>query len=218
MDVIAAAKEKEADDRKPFIVPMDFRTEYEQGPNGEAKPVDWVTWIKKGVQSPPVLECKVSRMPRYYTAEWGVIEPYYLRWKEGQSAPVNGTALAAWPGATPQLVKALEPYHIRSVEDLIQLEDSSISKIAIPGLRMKVQQAKAFLEARKNVAGVAGEVTKLREDNAFLRGELKALQANIAELMADKGQPQVGEAIPAPKHRGWPKGKPRKPKIEPEPI
>ncbi len=223
MDVIAAIKEKEADDRKPFIVPMDFRTEYKAGNNGEQIPEDWVSWIKKGTQNPPVIECKISRMPRYYTAEWGVLEPYYLRWKEGQSAPVDGTALAAWPGATPQLVKAMEPYHIRSVEDLTQLEDASISKIAIPGLRNKVMQAKAFLEAQKNVAGVSAEVTKLRDDNAFLRSELEAMRANIAELSAQQSRPQqpdIDERIPMPKKRGWPAGKPRKPqpKLDQESI
>jgi hypothetical protein len=38
-----------------------------------------------------------------------VLKPYYDNWKAGQAAPVNGTPLAAWPGATPQLVKALTP-------------------------------------------------------------------------------------------------------------
>ena len=171
-----------------------------------------MTWLKKGQQNPSTIECKVVRMPKFYALEWQVLEPHYKRWKEGQTAPIDGTPLAAWPGATPQLVKALEPFNIRSLEDLTRMEDASVSRIAIPGLRGKIQHAKAFLEAQATTSGVSAEVAKLREENAWLRDEIAAIKA--AFNVQPAGGEGTGEVSPAPRKPGWPLGKPRKPQLD----
>lgn len=194
-DPIALAKQREETDRLPFIAVQEFRIDYVPQPDGSQKPVEWVAWVKKGAQNPAVTEEKISRlMKNPDNPIWTVIQPYYKRWKEGQSAPIEGTPLAAWPGATPSLVKALEPANIRSVDDLARMEDSALMKIGIPGLREKQKQARAYLEAQASTAGIAGEILKLRE---VVEQQAKLIE----ELRAS--QPE-DESSDAPKRRGRP--------------
>jgi hypothetical protein len=196
-DPVTQALDREAQERLPFIAVVEFRTDYKPQPDGSQKPIEWVSWVKKGVQgTPPITEEKISRLMKSpENPIWQVIKPYYDRWKEGQGAPIDGTPLAAWPGATPQLVKALEPANIRSVEDLARMEDSSISKLAIPHLREKQKQARAYLEAMISTSAVASENLKLRET-------VEAMQARMAELEGALKDMEAEEE--APKRRGRP--------------
>lgn len=222
MDAIGQAQQAEKAGRLPFVVPTDFWTDYIINADGSRRPIDYVRWVKKGQQNPSSIDCSIPRMPKFYADVWEVIKPYYDKWKEGQAAPVIGTPLAAWPGATPQLVKALEPVNIKSVEDFSAMEDSAVSRLAMPGLREKIVQAKAFLQAQANTAGISAELVKLRDRIAYLEGENKQLRAG----QEDEGEPEQ----PAPAHDGppmvvptgvprrkggWPKGKPRKPALPP---
>ncbi len=180
LDPATARAVAENEGRLPFIAPEEFWTDYELQSDGTQKAVEMVRWVKKGMQTPATVVEKVSRMSKtgpqgQHSPEWTVLKPYYDNWKKGEAAPVNGTPLAAWPGATPQLVKALTPANIRSVEDLAEMEDSAIQRLAIPGLRDKQKQARAFLEAAKTTAVVSGEVVKLRD-------ALESRDREIAEL------------------------------------
>lgn len=197
-DTIEAVKKQERDERTPFIVPEEFWIDYEDQADGSKKPIEWVRWIKKGMQTPATVVEKISRQSRDPMI-WGVLKPYYDSWKAGQGTPISGTPLIAWPGATPQLVKALEPVNIRSIEDLAELEDSAIQRLAIPGLREKQKTARIYLDAMKTTSVVAAENAKLKDEVGFLRGELGELRALInksVEITAD---------TPAePKRRGRP--------------
>ena len=191
MDAVQAAKQSEEAGRLPFIAVMDFRIEYEPQPDGSMKEVEWVTWAKKGVSNPATTDEKISRLKKYPdNLIWQVIRPAYERWKAGQERPVDGTPLAAWPGATPQLVKALTPANIRSVEDVAQMEDSAISKLAIPNLRKLQQNARAFLEAQKSTAQVSGEVVKLRNENEALKAKVDELMEAVNALAASDDEPK----------------------------
>lgn len=202
-DPITLAKQREEADRLPFIAVQEFRIEYVPQPDGSQKAVEWVAWVKKGTQNPSVTEEKVVRLSKYPDNPiWQVIEPYYVRWKKGQTDPVEGTPLAAWPGATPQLVKALEPANIRSVEDLARMEDSAIQKLAIPALRDKQKLARAYLDAQVSTSAVASENKKLREEVEFLREQMKELRAAV-ELPSDV-EPAADEAPVIPRRRGRP--------------
>jgi len=200
-DPLTLAKQREEQDRLPFIAVQEFRTEFKEGPNGTQIPFDVVAWVKKGTQNPAVTEEKVSRLEKYPDNPiWQVIAPIYKRWKEGQDAPIDGTPLAAWPGATPQLVKALSSVNVRSVEDLARMEDSAIMKIAWPNLRDKQKQARAYLDAQISTAGVAAENAKLKEEVEFLREEMAALRAALeAEPEED-----VQAVTEQPRRRGRP--------------
>ena len=198
-DPITLAKQREEADRLPFIAVQEFRVDYEPQPDGSQRPVEWVAWAKKGVQNPAIIEEKVSRLMRQKDDPvWQVIEPYYKRWKDNQSAPVDGTPLAAWPGATPQLVKALEPANIRSVEDLARMEDSAISRISIPGLREKQKHTRAYIDAQISTSSVAAENLKLKESVEAQAREIAELRKYVESLQEDD-EPEV-----APRRRGRP--------------
>ncbi len=186
----------EQEGRLPFIAPEEFWIEYQPQSDGSQKSIEMVRWVKKGMQTPATVEEKVSRMSRtnsvgQHSLEWQVLKPYYDNWKKGEAAPVNGTPLAAWPGATPQLVKALVPANIRSVEDLAEMEDSAVQRIAIPRLREYQKNARAFLEAAKTTAVVSGEVVKLRDQNEGLQREVNELKELIERFAIKKEEEEV---------------------------
>lgn len=203
MDAAQAALKSEQEARLPFIVPEEFWVDYEPQPDGSQKPVEWVRWVKKGMQNPATCVEKVSRISKVkdgnVAPEWMVLKPYYEKWKAGEDAPINGTPLLAWPGATPQLVKALAPANIRSIEDLAEMEDSAIQRLAVPKLREYQKNARAYLEIQKTTFAVSGEVAKLRDDLEHQRRENAELRALIEQYAIKKEQDD-----PAPKRRGRP--------------
>jgi hypothetical protein len=193
-------------DRLPSIVPLSFWKEYDPQPDGTVKEIVKVEWIRKGQQNATTVE-KITRLSRKDingndNPIWEVLKPYYERWQSGQADPIDGTPLAAWPGASPQLVKALEPYHIRSVEDLADLTDGAMVKIPLPGIRGFRDNARAYVAAASTTAPVAGELAALREHNANLTREVEELKDLVKSLAADKGI-QVTEEKRGP-------GRPRK--------
>ena len=196
---IAAVQKQEREERLPFIAVEEIYVDYQPQDNGTMKEVEWVRWVKKGMQTPATCIEKISRLSKNKDNPiWQVIKPTYDAWKSGQVAQIVGTPLAAWPGATPAMVKALAPCNIRSVEDLAEMEDSAIQKIAIPGLREKQKQAKAFLEAQKTTALVSSEVVKLRDENASLKRDIDELKDLIEKHVIKT------EASDQPKRRGRP--------------
>lgn len=196
-------------DRLPAIVPLDFRVEYLPQPDGTLKEIEVVEYTRKGSQgatTPVRIEhLQRKRQDGALDPIWLALKPYYDNWKAGKAAPVDGTPLAAWPGATPQLVKALEPYHIRSVEDLANLTDGTMDKVPVPGIRGFRTQAKAFVEAQKTTAVVARDLAAKDEKIAELSRELDELKTLVKSLAAKDG---VDIVEPEPVRRG--PGRPRK--------
>jgi hypothetical protein len=188
MDGAELARRQEEQDRLPFIAVKEFRVEYEPQSDGSMKAVEWVEWVKKGTSNPATTGDKVVRLQKFPDDPiWQVLKPYYDRWKAGQTSEIDGTALGAWPGATPQLVKALEPANIRSVEDLARMEDSAIQRLAIPNLRRKQQEARGFLEAQKSVSGVSAENLKLKNTVEAQAAQIAELKAAVEALADAKG-------------------------------
>lgn len=173
------------------IHPVEFWTDYTPSANGP-EPHDWVRWVKKGVTNGATTEDKVARVQKHDVAIWDVLRPHYEAWKRGQSAPVDGIPLDAAPFMTREMVKVLAGVHIRSVEDLANAEDASLSKLNIPGIRAIRAKAQAYLDAQANVAGVTEELAALREMVARLQGERdEAVQTSDA-MAAVAGRPRRG--------------------------
>ena len=194
MDAAQAAKQSEEAGRLPFIAVQEFWTDYEPQPDGSQKPFDMVRWAKKGTQNPATTEEKIARYMKHPdNLEWQVIRPYYERWKAGQTSDIEGTPLAAWPGATKELVKALTPANIRSVEDLSRMEDSAIQKISIPNLRRIQQQARAFLDAQKNTAGVSAENAKLKQVVESQAAQIEELRKAVESLMPEDSKKRAAK-------------------------
>jgi hypothetical protein len=176
---------KKLDARMPFIVPKRFYVKQVQ--KGEAfEQRLMVDVIKKGQQNPTVTPYIWAQLERNPENEiYQVLKPYYEKWKDGQTAPVNGLPLDAWL-ADPELIEALAKVQIRTVEDLAKLADSDLVKIGIPGLRDKQKNARTFLEARQSTAPMAAELAKARQDNERQALEIAELRAAVNQLVADR--------------------------------
>lgn len=177
--------------RNAHIYPLKFWTDYEDRGEEELHPVDWVTWVKKGTQNGSETTDKVARVMRD-DLKWGALRPYYEAWKAKIEAPINGYALDAWPGLTPEQARILKERHVRSLEDLVNTSDADLIKLGIPGIRQIYARAKAFLEARVNTAPVANEVAALREENKTMREELEAAMSLLKELTEKPEAPRRG--------------------------
>lgn len=192
------------------IVPLNFWIEYEPQSDGTMKEVEKVEWSRKGTQNTSTVE-KISRLMKMgMTGEWEALKPYYDRWKAGQEAPVDGTPLAAWPGATPHLVKALEPYHIRSIEDLADLTDGTLAKIPLPGIRNFRDTARAYVAAASTTAPVAGRLAELQSENESLKARLETLEQVVKGGFAE--YPDMPEGMVASPEGGVEKRKPGRPR------
>lgn len=179
-------------DRLPNIVPLDFYVEYKPQPDGSMKEEERVKWVRRGSIGAETSEA-VHRLKRDNGPIWQALKPYYEHWKDGKEKPIDGTPLIAWPGATQQLVKALEPYHIRSVEDLANLTDGTMDKVPVPGIRAFRNQAKAFVEAQQTTAHVARDMAAKNEQIANLSRELAEMKELVASIAAKEGVQVVDE-------------------------
>lgn len=172
---------QDPNDRLPAIIPLDFWEDYKPQPDGSQKAEERVKWTRRGAQGAETSEA-IHRLKRDNGPIWQALKPYYDAWKAGKEAPVNGTPLAAWPGATPHLVKALIPFHIKSVEDLAALEEGTMARCGVPSIRKMKANAQAFIDAQKNTAAVAGEVAQLRELALSQAAEIEELKAMVQQL------------------------------------
>lgn len=178
------------EDRLPSIIPIEIFTDFKPQPDGSYVEEDRIKWVRKGANGAETSE-SVRRLLKDGGPIWQALKPHYDAWKAGKEAPVNGLRLEAWPGATPQLVKALASFHIRTVEDLADLEDAALTKVPIPGIRSIRQNAKAFVEAQKATAPVAGKIATLEKDNEDLRTQVAELTELVQSLMP-KDAPRRG--------------------------
>jgi hypothetical protein len=187
------------EDRLPAIVPIEIYTDYKPQPDGSYAEEERIKWVRKGANGAETSE-SVRRLTRDGGPIWQVLKPHYDAWKAGKEAPVDGLKLEAWPGGTAPLVKALASFHIRTVEDLANLEDAALVKVSIPGIRSIRQNAKAFVEAQRNAAPLAGKLSALETENENLKNELAELRELVSSLAAERGIDVTDE----PKRRGRP--------------
>jgi hypothetical protein len=197
----------DAPERPAAIIPINFWIDYAPQDDGTIKEYEMVEWARKGTQGSTTQE-KVLRLQKHDRVIWDVIKPHYEAWKRGAAAPIDGTPLAAWPGANPPLVKILANFNIKSVEDLADLTDATLAKVPLPNMRVYVKNAKAFVAAQQTTSVVAGQIIGLEKSNEVLQAQLKDAFENIALLKErlnagnlNADQEAVAEA---PKKRGRP--------------
>lgn len=111
----------------------------------------------------------------------------YERFKRNEHHVVIGTPLQEWPYMGPAQIKMLNHLNIFSVEDLAQLNDTSIQRIG-PGGREIVRQAQAYLAKAKD----SGVTQHLAAENERMKEELAALKEQMAKLVSDapEGEPR----------------------------
>lgn len=100
----------------------------------------------------------------------------YEYWKSGEEPPLNGTAIKGWQLLSPAQQRVCIEAQVRTVEDLANLPDGSLSVLGIGGLNMKVK-AKAWLDESATKGIVA-------QENASLKLQLETQKQQIEELSA----------------------------------
>lgn len=103
---------------------------------------------------------------------------HYAAFKRGEARAANGTPLEHWPQITTGRVATLKALGILSVDELASVPDNVLPSIGM-GAREMREQARAYLEA---AAGGSG-VSRVTAENAALKAQLDAMQAQIASLM-----------------------------------
>jgi len=167
---------------------IEFREEYKILPDGTTKVIEKLEWCRPGAANMAtnvlLITDKVKAAPG-----WETVAHHYDRWKAGQEIPETGTPVGAWPGLTPDQVRAFKSAGIKTVEDIAIMTDRMKSSVKLPGLERLKAEAKMFLEAKDQ----RGVEIRLQQQH----DEIEALKAMLAERLED-----------APKRRGRP------PKVE----
>ena len=168
---------------KPAVAPIRFWIEYEPAHDDPAKIIahEKVEWAKKGSSNGSTTVMKIRHL-KLDSVLWPVIQPAYEAWKKNQEAPLEGTPLDAWPGVTPQQVKVMRDYHLRSVEDFAQAPDSTLMKMNFPGIREMQGRAKAFLQAAQGQAQIAEALHSRDQMIANLGAELEEMKHLIQDM------------------------------------
>lgn len=207
------------DNFRAAIVVERFWTQYTPNADGSLRAVDMCAYSPVGRRDRSVTVETVTRLlktqPESFAANnpsvamaWArrrVIEPAYQAWKAGQELPETGTALAAWPGISPEQAEALRMIGIKTLEAFAEASDGIVSKANFPNARGLQENARAFLKAHDRQK-VAAEVTNLAAENAALKEQQEELRQIILDMQR--------EAQEAKAKRG--PGRPRKIEAESE--
>lgn len=178
---------------------IDFRTEYRSGRD----PVDWVliappgpgfertrTWHRVERIRPPEDWDESKRQSLTYRVmadKWSVIGPAYEAWKAGADIPETGTPLEAWSGVTADQTKFLKGLGIRTVEDVRDMTEATISQLRFPNARKLPALARDYLDGA-DLAQKDATIAEMRE-------RMAAMEAMLEEAAKPKrGRPPKGES------------------------
>lgn len=168
---------------------VEFETRYPLGKD----PIDWVLIAPKGEaflktqtwhrvaklnpeNFPPHKQSGLSFEDAQ--AKWSVIGPAYDAWKAGTDLPETGTPLVVWPALDKEQVKVLQGLDVRTVEDVRDMGDNTISKLRFPNARRLPELAADFLKGTDSAAK--------DQELADLRNQVEAMKEIIEENMAEK--------------------------------
>ena len=151
--------------------PVDDKGTYEE--------VHWIEYAAKGGNGDTTRD-KVARLKKDRML-WPVIEPIYQAWLKGQEEPEDGTPLSVWPAVTKGQVEQLRFMHIRTVEDVANMNDAAMQRYGM-GARSLRDKAQAFVTAKQGEASIAEALSKRDEQIADLQLRLQEAQEAIESL------------------------------------
>lgn len=102
----------------------------------------------------------------------------YAAFKQDQEAPLNGTPISQLPGMTASQVEELRFSKVLSVEDLANLPDDLLSKVA----PMNGKELRAKAQRWMDAAAGAAPMEKLAAENEQLKGTMDEMKAQMAEM------------------------------------
>lgn len=105
---------------------------------------------------------------------WGAYE-------KGLEAPEEGTPITQWPQISAAQARELAHVHVKTVESLAGLSDSSIQNLG-PGYSQLRQQARHFLDSSQKNA----DATKVQRENEELKEQIRLLKEQNEALKVQK--------------------------------
>jgi hypothetical protein len=121
---------------------------------------------------------------------WSMIAPAYDAWKGGREIPVNGTALAMWPGVSEDQAQVLRQLGVKTVEEVAAMTDSTVAKVPFPNARELPKQAKMFLD-NTDKADTINRISVLEDQNKVLQEELAAAMDLLKQAMPENKKKAV---------------------------
>ena len=121
-------------------------------------------------------------------------------YRKGNTEEIHGTPLKEWPPMTPGILATLNAANIFNVEGLSELSDAMCEDIGSVAYEYR-DRAKKFLES---TSGHDAEMDALKNQNAELAEQMKALQDQIAKMSAPKrrGRRPKVKNVPSDDHTG----------------
>ena len=131
---------------------------------------DWFSMLAGEVRS--------ERWPQAWLDQ---LKAGYEAWKLGQTPPESGTPLTTWPALSPAQVKNWQQIGIRTVEELAEANEETLSAYGMGSRDMKAR-AGLFLENAKSDSGPL--VAKLRAAEELITSMEVRMKSMEAQLQA----------------------------------
>jgi len=131
-------------------------------------------------------EVKAERWPQVWLDQ---LRAGYDSWTRGQTPPESGTPLSTWPALSPAQVKNWAQIGIRTIEELAEANEETLSAYGMGSRDMK-SRAGLFLENAKSDSGPL--VAKLRaaeELIASMEVRMKSMEAQLQAAAPATAQP-----------------------------
>lgn len=139
---------------------------------------DWFSMLAGEVRS--------ERWPQAWLDQ---LKAGYEAWKLGQTPPESGTPLTTWPALSPAQVKNWQQIGIRTVEELAEANEETLSAYGMGSRDMKAR-AGLFLENAKSDSGPL--VAKLRAAEELITSmevRMKSMEAQLQAAAPATAQP-----------------------------
>lgn len=133
---------------------------------------EWLQGMAEGVAQ--------DRIP----GEW--LEAYerkYKTWCETREVPEDGTPILGWPALSPSQAKAILDANVRTLEDLVVANESTLTAIGM-GARALKEKAKAWLDSADTTGKTAEELGDLRQQVDTLTKSVETLTKANETLQA----------------------------------
>ena len=123
----------------------------------------------------------------------------YKAFKDGQAAVETGTSLHMWLEMTPAMIKELEFYNIRTVEQIANLSDSSSGVLrSFYALKAKAKQFLLDVNDKAKTSVLQMQIDAQAEQHANEMAEMKAQMAAFMEAAKASQVPKAPAAKKAP--------------------
>ena len=174
--------------------PLKFYLKYKTAPDGSTITEEWCDFARPGMENMQVTPMRITKKVLEHET-WDAWKPYYDAWKKGQEIPEFGTPLGAWPLLTSEEVQAFKMAGIKTVEDVISMNDRQKGAVKLPNLERFRNEARMFMEA-KDQRVVEMKLQQQQEEIAALRAMLeeRADIAAAADVPKRRGRPPKAQA------------------------